>query len=85
MKSHDYRRFVSTIIKNSLRKKFPGLKQQALVNEMAREAAISIHARFYGAAVDDVASPMWRDDPKYTMGFSDAQPTKTAQEILNKE
>jgi hypothetical protein len=82
MQSRDYRRFVRTIIKNSIRKKFPGLKQ-ALVEEVAAEASVAIHARFYGAAVDGVASPIWRDDPNYAMAFTDAKPTKTAQDLLD--
>lgn len=83
MQSRDYRRFIKTIIVNSIRKKFPGLKTQALINEMAIDAATAIHARFYGAAVDGVASPLWRDDEKYAGVFSDAKATKTAQELLN--
>lgn len=83
MNSHDYRRFVKTIIKNAIRKKFPGLKTVPMINEVANEAAKAIHARFYGSAVDDVASPLWRDDERYDILFSDAKATKTAQEILN--
>lgn len=83
MNSNDYRRFIKTIIKNSIRKKFPGLKTVTLINEVSNEAAKAIHARFYGAAVDGVASPLWRDDEKYSSVFSDSKATKTAQEILN--
>lgn len=82
LKSHDYRRFVRTIVKNSIRKKFPGLKQSH-VTDLAVEISVAIHARFYGSAVDGVASPIWRDDPQYARMFTDAKPTKTAQDLLD--
>lgn len=84
MKSSEYRRIIRTIIKNSLRKNVKGLKKN-IAEYVAVEIAIAVHARLYGASVDDVASPIWRDHPNYSHeeGFTDAQPTKTAQEILN--
>ena len=82
MQSREYRHNIKVIIRNVMRKKFPGLKQSQLT-DAGQEIAAAIHARFYGAAVDGVASPIWRDDSKYVQAFSDAQPTKTAQEILN--
>lgn len=82
MNSKDYRRTIRTIVKNTIRKGFPGLKDKVL-NETTAKIAVAIHARFYGAAVDGVASPIWRDDSKYSALFSDGHPTKTAQEILD--
>ena len=84
MNSKDYRRHIRTIIRNAIKKKFPGLKEKIL-SEATAIAAIAIHARFYGAAVDGVASPIWRDDLKYREAFSDVQSTKTAQEILDEK
>lgn len=60
MKSVEYRRIISTISKNVIRKRFPGLKQKELVDCCA-EIAKSVHARMYGANVDGVDSPIWRD------------------------
>ncbi len=82
MHSREYRLIIRTIVKNSLRKNAGGLKRKA-VEDIASEIAIAVHARMYGASVDNVASPIWRDHPSYIEEFSDAKPTKTAQEILN--
>lgn len=82
MKSYEYRAIIRTIIRNTIRKHFPGLKRKNL-DAAVSEVAIAIHARMYGASVDNVASPIWRDHPSYIEDFSDTKPTKTAQEILN--
>lgn len=82
MNSQEYRNTISRIIRNTLNQKFPGLKKEILVSA-AKEAAIAVHARFYGAQVDGVASPIWRDDLKYQDMYAQCQPTKTAQELLN--
>jgi hypothetical protein len=82
MQSVIYKRTIRSIIRNVMRKKFPGLKDKQLADALT-EISIAIHARFYGAAVDGVASPIWRDDRKYQELFSDGQPTLTAQEILD--
>lgn len=82
MKSYEYRMIIRTISRNTLRKHFPGLKRKN-VDDAVSEIAIAIHARLYGASVDNVASPIWRDHPSYIADFTDIQPTKTAQEILN--
>lgn len=81
MKSEEYKSIIRIIIKNLMKRKFPGLKQSQL-NELATEAARAVHARMYGANVDDVETPIWRDHPFHS---DDAfkQPTKTAQELLN--
>lgn len=60
MQSTEYRSLISKIVKNGIKKKFPGLKRQIL-DETATEIAKAIHARFYGADVDGVGSPIWRD------------------------
>lgn len=83
MQGTQYRKHIRTIIKNAIRRKFPGLKQEKLISEVAKEVSVAIHARFYESAIDAVASPIWRDDPTYALAFADAQSTKTAQEILN--
>lgn len=82
MLSSVYKSQIKNIIRNITNRKFPGLKKSQ-VTELVNEAATAIHARLYGAAVDNVASPIWRDDERYKLAFSDAQATKTAQEILN--
>lgn len=66
-----------------MRKKFPGLKPQSQLDALATEAARVIHARMYGANVDGVETPIWRDHPFKDTDFSDAQPTKTATDLLN--
>jgi hypothetical protein len=84
MQSREYRAIIRTITKNSLRKHVKGLKRN-IGETVAIEIAAAIHARMYGASVDNVASPIWRDHPFYghEEGFTDTQPNKTAQEILN--
>lgn len=59
MKSEDYRDEIRKMVKNGMRTQFPGLGQSRL-NEAARYIAKNIHARFYGANVDGVESPLWR-------------------------
>ena len=82
MKGSEYRRFIRTMIKNAIRRKFPGLKQ-VQVNELATEVAVAIHARFYGSNVDGVESPILRDDIDHSDWYKDKQPTKTAKELLD--
>ena len=82
MHSTDYRRFIRTMIRNAIRKKFPGLKKQAQINEVATEVAVAIHARFYGANVDGVESPIWRDDTRHPEWYKDKQPTIDAKDML---
>lgn len=84
MQSREYRAIIRTIVKNSLRKNVKGLKRN-IAEAVAVEIALNVHARMYGASVDNVASPIWRDHPNYghDEGFTDTQPTITAQEILN--
>ena len=81
MRSEDYRKDISRMIRNGMRKKFPGLKSKVLL-EASAEIARSIHAKFYGADVDGVGSPIWRDDPRVAE-CNRGQPVKTAAELLN--
>lgn len=60
MKSSEYRTIVATIIKNIAKKRLPGIKQEH-IKEIAIEASRAIHARMYGANVDGVDSPIWRE------------------------
>lgn len=63
MKSAEYRAIVKTIAKSAIKKGFPGIKINALVLEtVALSISRNIHARMYGANVDGVNSPLWRDD-----------------------
>lgn len=78
MNSREYKDLIIKIIKNRMKNKFPGLKKDILEGA-SREIAKSIHARFYGANVDGVESPLWRDHKNYDY----PQATKTAQELLN--
>lgn len=82
MQSAEYKAILKTIILNLMKRKFPGLNKIQL-SELAIEASRAIHARMYGANVDGVETPIWRDHPFRDTDFSDAQPTKTAQELLN--
>lgn len=82
MKSVEYRAIVKTIVRNLMKRKFPGLKLSQL-DELAVEAARAVHARMYGANVDGVETPIWRDHPASGDSFSDAQPTRTAMDLLN--
>lgn len=47
-----------------LKKRFPGLNKDAM-GKAQDELAIAIHARFYGANIDGVDSPLWAgENPK---------------------
>lgn len=81
MLSREYRSLISKIISNGIKRKFPGLKKQVL-DEAAIEIAKVVHARLYGADVDGVGSPIWRDHES-TADCNRGQPDKTAEEILN--
>ena len=83
MLSREYRALISKIVRNGIKKEFPGLKK-ANLDKVSQEIARAIHARFYGADVDGVGSPIWRDCIT-TAECNTGQPTKTAQEILNEE
>jgi hypothetical protein len=75
MKSTEYRDTIKTIVRNVLRKSFPGLKKPEL-EEALKTIAKNIHARMYGADVDKVKSPLWRD------AINEGHPVITATELL---
>lgn len=75
MKSEEYRKLISNIAKSAIKRRFPGLGKKE-IDEAAKTIAVNIHARMYGANVDGVESPLWRDH------YPDYQPTKPAQQIL---
>jgi hypothetical protein len=74
MKSWEYREIIRVIVKKALKKRYPELKIKPL-NCVANTIAIAIHARMYGANVDGVESPLWRQD----------EPPIEAKELLNEE
>lgn len=61
MKSEEYRELIRRMLKKGMSQHFPGLRQVEL-NHCARYIARNVHARFYGANVDGVESPLWRKD-----------------------
>ena len=75
MNSKEYKSNIRNIVINVLRKKVPGLKRKE-AEEASKEIATAIHARFYGANVDGVGSPIWRR-------YDEGMPTKTAEELLS--
>ena len=77
MRADTYRELIRNIIKNVLIKRFPGLNKSAL-NEAANVIALNIHARFYGANVDDVDSPLWRASGEFK------EPKVDAVELIGK-
>jgi hypothetical protein len=72
MKSWEYRDIIRVITKKAFKKRFPGLKEKQL-NEVANTIAIAVHARMYGANVDGVESPLWRQE----------EPPVEAKDLLN--
>lgn len=88
MKSVDYRQIVKVIAKNIINRRFPGL-QKKHVEEVALEIAKNVHARMYGANVNGVDSPIWRDWLSGENQFSAEgvgkfnQPDREAKELLD--
>lgn len=76
MRSKEYRGVISLIIRNIAKKRLPGIKPQH-IQEIATEAAKVIHARMYGANVEGVDSPIWRD-----CHGEHNQPTVDASQLL---
>lgn len=70
MTAKEYRQIVRVIVKNVLRKEFPGLKKPDAVIDLI---AKNIHARLYGANVDGVDSPLWLPEIKPNFPNVDAQ------------
>jgi hypothetical protein len=80
MNSFEYRRIIRTISFNLLKKRFPGLDKQHM-QEVARLIAVNIHARMYGANVDNVDSPIWNNN----CDNDKPQPKIDAKDLLNEE
>lgn len=88
MQSTEYRKIIRTIVKNSLHKYYPGLKLKTSLKagenagpDIASYIATAIHARMYGANVDGVDSPIWRDLEK--AHDKPSKPNVEASELLN--
>lgn len=67
MKSAEYKSIIKRIVCTQLRKKESDIKSADVI-------ATAVYARLYGACVEGVDSPLWRE----------VEPTETAQEILDK-
>ena len=78
MNSQEYRGLISRIVRVTMKKHFPLLAKNGskiVLESAAKEVAVNIHARMYGANVDGVASPIWRSD-------GDQYPRVDASEML---
>lgn len=85
MTSKEYRGILSKLVQNTIRKHFPGLKKDVLA-QAGREAAVNIHARMYGANVDNVDSPIWRENFEgWPLVEKNSQPNVDASELLKEE
>lgn len=75
MKSWEYRDIIRVITKKALKRRYPQLQSKQL-NCVANTIAIAIHARMYGANVDGVESPLWRQEepPIEAKDLLDASP-----------
>jgi hypothetical protein len=84
MRGSEYRERIRKIVRGATRQALPGAKP-ATIKELSDLIARNVHANLYGACVDDVASPLWREtsngsvDPDYR----DKQPNRTARDILD--
>lgn len=83
MVSDEYRQIISRMTYNLLKKHFPGLKKLEL-QKACKELSINIHARMYGANVDGVDSPIWRDRQcgDKSLGVPPNLPKVDAKELL---
>lgn len=75
MKASEYREIIRIIVRKSFRKTLPELKLKKGMDEFIDTVAKNIHARLYGANVDNVASPLWRNE-------NDNPPDIDASELL---
>lgn len=76
MRSGEYRDIIRAITNSVVRVNAPGLKgkyREIIANEISKR----IHARLYGANVDGVESPLYRDI------YPDRMPTFTSVELLD--
>lgn len=80
MQGKVYRAKVKKIILVAMNTKLPGLKQadKKVISELAAKL---IHAKLYGAEVDNVQSPIWRD--LWAQTDESYNPTVRADQILN--
>lgn len=86
MKSRDYRILISRMAQNILRKRFPGINKKQL--ELACvELSVNIHARMYGANIDGVDSPIWRERQcgDHALQPPPNQPNVDASELLKED
>jgi hypothetical protein len=78
MRASEYRQIVAIIARRAIKSGFPGLKHPKEIEKVSMDIARNIHARMYGANVDGVGSPLWRNE-------NDKQPDVDATEILKTE
>lgn len=78
MKSQEYRNTVARLARTQIKKALPGLKPFQVAS-LAKQIGIFVHARLYGADVDDVASPLYYDV------YPDRLPTVPATELAANE
>lgn len=84
MTSKEYRSLIKIMTRNAIGRRFPGLKRKD-IEEVAQTIAISIHARFYGANVDNVDSPIWTIDRTDRNNDTRCKPNVDASILLEKE
>lgn len=88
MNATEYRRIIAGLIRRELiRQRIKGVGKQ-LAASIGAECAKQIHARMYGANVEGVDSPIFRDDLEYHSKLTGEEytkmPTVSAQELLNR-
>jgi hypothetical protein len=76
-----YRTLIRAMARNAFKRRFPGIKQKE-IDEVAGLLARSIHARFYGANVDNVDSPIWTLDRTDRINDTRGKPTVDASVLL---
>jgi hypothetical protein len=81
MLSSEYRILIARIVRVAMKREFPYLAKAENKNKIMVVSALiarNIHARMYGANVDGVASPIWRND-------GDQYPRVDASEMLKED
>jgi len=81
MQSREYRDIIARIARNVIKRGFPGGKRE-LIEQLSRKIAVNIHARMYGANVDNVDSPIWHDPNPYRDDSTRGKPTVDAAELI---
>lgn len=74
MNATEYKEIIRTIVKSAIKKQVPSLKGR-VKEDLTDLIAKNIHARMYGANVDDVDSPLWQNE-------NSVQPNIDAKELL---